>query len=129
MPRFTPGELAVMQILWTHGELKPADIQELFPRRIKNPALRSYLSILLQKGHVVRRRQGKAYYYRATTPRESTFRTMLRELVDSCCEGSTEALLCRLIRLENLSEGELIELKRIAADEATEPDGEQGERK
>ena len=74
MPRFTQGELEVMRILWTRGELKPAEIHAHFPRKIKNPSLRSYLAILLEKGHVVRRRVGKAYYYRAKTRRESTFR-------------------------------------------------------
>ena len=118
MSTFTPGELAVMRILWKHGELKPAEIQEEFPRDIKNPALRSYLSILLQKGHLTRRQKGKAYYYRAKTMRESTFRSMLGELVDACCDGSTEALLCRLIKAENLSEKELLQLKRLAQRDA-----------
>jgi predicted transcriptional regulator len=127
MPRFTPGELAVMRILWEHGELKPAEIQKEFPRQIKNPALRSYLAILVEKGHVTRRRRGRAFYYRAKTRRESTFRTMLRDLVDSCCEGSTEALLCRLIQMEKLSESELIELRRVADGDAAEPPSEQGE--
>ena len=114
MPRFTTGELEVMRILWTHGELKPMEIQRHFPRRIKNPALRSYLSILLEKGHVTRRRKGRAFFYKAKTRRESTFRSMLRELVNSCCDGSTEALLCRLIKSENLTEKELLDLKRLA---------------
>ncbi len=127
MPRFTPGELAVMRILWEHGELKPAEIQNEFPRQIKNPALRSYLAILVEKGHVTRRRKGKAFHYRAKTRRESTFRTMLRELVDSFCEGSTEALLCRLIQMEQLSDKELIELRRVAEGDAAEPACEQGE--
>ena len=61
MPRFTPGELKVMRLLWEHGELKPAELQERFPEPIKNPALRSYLTTLLEKGHVTRRRVGKAY--------------------------------------------------------------------
>ena len=117
MPRFTSGELKVMRILWTHGEMKPAEIQREFPHQIKNPALRSYLTILLEKGHVTRRRRGRAYYYRAKTKRESTFRSMLRELVNSCCGGSTEALLCRLIKSENLSEKDLLELKRLAEGE------------
>ena len=127
MARFTPGELAVMRILWKHGELKPAEIQEEFPRQIKNPALRSYLAILLEKGHVTRRRKGKAYYYRAKTRRESMFHTMLRELVDSCFEGSTEALLCRLIQMEQLSDRELMELRRVADGDAAEPSCDQGE--
>jgi BlaI family penicillinase repressor len=125
MQRFTPGELAVMRILWEHGELKPPEIREHFPREIKDPALRSYLAVLLEKGHVTRRRKGRAYYYRARTPRESAFRQNLKRLVDAFCEGSTEALLVRLIRAERLSEEELIELKR-AAEQEKQARGRQG---
>lgn len=114
MPRFTKGELEIMRILWQHGELKPAEIQERFPWKIKNPSLRSYLTILMEKGHVVRRRIGKAYFYRAKTRRESTFRTMVRDLARTCCDGSMKSLLCQLIQIEKLSEEDLIELKRLA---------------
>ena len=120
MSRFTAGELEVMRILWKHQELKPAEIQALFPREIKNPALRSYLAILLRKGHVARRRVGKAYVYRAKTKRESTFRSMLRELVRVCCDGSVEMLLCHLIKSERLSDEDLLELKRLV-EEAFSP--------
>ena len=54
--QFTKGELEIMRILWKYGELKPAEIHERFPRKIKNSSLRSYLAILLQKGHLARRR-------------------------------------------------------------------------
>ena len=114
MPRFTQGELEIMRILWERGELKPAEIHAHFPRKIKNPSLRSYLAILLDKGHIVRRRVGKAYYYRAKTRRESTFRAMLRDLTRVCCDGSVETLLCQLIRTQKLSEADLLELKRLA---------------
>ncbi len=122
MARFTEGEMEVMKILWEHGELKPAGIQELHPRPIKNPALRSYLKILVEKGHVTRRRVGKAFYYRARTRRETAYRSMLRQIVQSFCGGSTEAFLCNLIREEDLSERELIELKKMA-DAAAEGHG------
>ena len=114
MPQFTPGELLVMQILWEHGEQKPGEIQAMFPREIKNPALRSYLSILLEKGHITRRLKGKAYYYRAKTKQTTAFRSKLQELVDVFCDGSTESLLLNLIRSEKLSKDELLELKRLA---------------
>jgi len=114
MPKFTPGELAVMRILWEHGELKPSEVQEHFPEPIKNPALRSYLAILLEKGHVSRRKVGKAYFYKAATARRTAFRSMIREVVDAYCEGSTKALVLNLIRSEKLSESELLELKRLA---------------
>lgn len=114
MPRFTPGELAVMQILWEHGELKPSDIQEHYPEPIKNPAVRSYLGILLEKGHVSRRKVGKAYFYRATTRRKTAFRSTIREVADAYCDGSARNLILNLIRSEKLSKAELLELKRLA---------------
>ncbi|MHC4402070.1 MAG: BlaI/MecI/CopY family transcriptional regulator [Planctomycetota bacterium] len=114
MPHFTKGELEVMRILWEHGELKPAEIQERFPWALKNPSLRSYLTILLDKGHVVRRRIGKAYFYKAKTRRDSAFRSMVRDVTRVCCDGSVEVLLCQLIRSEKLSEEDLLELKRLS---------------
>src|SRR5262245_3664543 len=92
VPQFTPGELAVMRILWEAGELKPSEIQARFLQPIKNPALRSYLTVLLDKGHVTRRKVGKAFYYRAATRRRTAFRSILREIVDAYCEGSTRNL-------------------------------------
>jgi predicted transcriptional regulator len=114
MSRFTPGELKVMRLLWNHGELKPSELQDRFPEPIKNPALRSYLTTLVDKGHVTRRRVGRAYYYKAATRSRSAFRTMLGELVDSFCGGSVQALVMNIIRSEKLSEDELLALKRLA---------------
>src|SRR5580692_7550222 len=102
MPLFTPGERYVMRVLWQHGELPPTEIQKHYPEPIKNSALRSYLTILVAKGHVTRRKVGKAYYYQAITRSGSAFSTTLRELVDTYCNGSTRALLMNLIRSEQL---------------------------
>ena len=112
MAHLTSGELAVMRLLWQHGEMKPAEIQELFPEPIKNPALRSLLTILCAKGHVTRRKVGKAYYYQAVTRQESAFRTKLRELVDNYCGGSLQALLLGVLEGERLSKDELASLER-----------------
>jgi BlaI family transcriptional regulator, penicillinase repressor len=114
MSRFTLGELKVMRLLWEHGELKPSALQDRFPEPIKNPALRSYLTTLLEKGHVTRRRVGKAYYYKAVTRSRSAFRTMLGELVEAYCGGSIQALVMNIIKSERLSHEDLIELKRLA---------------
>jgi len=116
MPKFTPGALAVMQILWEHGEMKPAEIQDLHPEPIKNPALRSHLAILLEKGHVTRRKSGKAFYYKPVTRRHAAFRSTIREIADAYCEGSAKKLILQLLRAEKISEDELLELKRIADD-------------
>jgi BlaI family transcriptional regulator, penicillinase repressor len=114
MPRFTPGELKVMRLLWEHGEMKPGELQKRFPEPIKNPALRSYLTTLVEKGHVTRRLVGKAFYYKPATRPRSAFRSMLGELVDVYCGGSVQDLVMNIIRSEKLSEDELLALKRLA---------------
>lgn len=103
-----------MQILWEHGELKPADVQERFPEPIKNPALRSYLKILVDKGHVSRRKVGKAFFYKAATRKQAALRSTLRDMVETYFNGSTKSLVLNLIRHEKLSEHDLLELKRLA---------------
>lgn len=124
MARLTPSELNVMRLLWQHGELKPGQLQRLYPEPIKNPALRSLLTILLNKGHVSRRKVGKAYHYKAVTPRQSVYRSTLREVVDSFFNGSTQSLLMNLIRSEELSEAELLKLKQLADEgDAVAPPG------
>lgn len=112
--RFTPGELRVMQALWEHGELKPAEIRERFGEPIKDPALRSYLTILVEKGHVSRRKEGKVYLYSAKTPRKRALSAMLGEIVDSFFAGSTKQLLLSLVETERLSEADLSELRAAA---------------
>lgn len=120
MPQFTSGEMEVMQILWEHGELKPAEIQDVFPREIKNPALRSVLSILVDKGHLTRRQVGKAFVYQARTQRTGALSLMLRELANQFCEGSMRNLLFNLVEAEKLSDDDLAELKRLAHDNSSE---------
>ena len=119
MPRFTAGELEVMRILWERGEMKPSEIQAVFSRPIKNAALRSYLTILHQKGHLNRRRKGNAFFYRPKTKREFTFRSLLGDLVNTFCGGSTEALRCHLIETEKISEKELLALRHAARKKST----------
>jgi BlaI family transcriptional regulator, penicillinase repressor len=114
MARFTANELEVMRILWEHEELKPAEIQARFPRSIKNPALRSQLSILVEKGHIARRKVGKAYFYRAKTRQDRAFRTMMRDMLNVFCAGSARTLVAHMIQAEELSNEDLLELRRMA---------------
>lgn len=117
MATFTSRELEVMRILWTHGSLTPPEIQERHPRDLKNAALRSYLTILVEKGHVVRHRRGRAYVYSAKTRREKSLRARLRELIQGYCDGSASALVCQLMKQEKLSAEELAAIRRLANEE------------
>jgi hypothetical protein len=59
------NELEALRILWEHGDLKPADIQDRFSWPIENATLRSVLVNLVAKKQANRRLQGKAFFYAA----------------------------------------------------------------
>jgi predicted transcriptional regulator len=114
MASFTSSELEVMKILWEHGELKPSQMQDRYPRPIKNAALRFQLKVLLDKGHVARRKIGKAYYYKAVTARQGAFRRMAQRMAEVYCRGSAAGLIAELIKTEKLTKDEIQELQRVA---------------
>lgn len=114
MAHLTAGELEIMKILWEHGALKPAQIQEKFPRPIKNAAVRAALRILMEKEHVVRKKRGKAYYYTAVTPRQNAMKKMIRRVRDVFYAGSTTSLIAHLMETEKLSQEDIRFLKKVA---------------
>ncbi|KAA5542704.1 BlaI/MecI/CopY family transcriptional regulator [Roseiconus nitratireducens] len=124
--RLTPGELKVMRLLWKHGEMKPPEIGERYKPPIKDAALRACLAVLLEKGHVERRREGRAYVYRARTKQHRAYKTMLRELLDNFCDGSARQLMMNLAEQESLSEDDLQEIKRLT--KSTQTPGKKGKR-
>jgi BlaI family transcriptional regulator, penicillinase repressor len=118
MKHLTQGELEVMQVLWGNEWLKPAELQAKFPRPIKNAALRSVLLVLLEKEHVIRKKKGKAYFYKARTKQRRTLKSEARRLADAFSKGSTVALIAQLITMENLSDDDIRELKKIASEKS-----------
>jgi predicted transcriptional regulator len=129
MSSFTAGESEMMRILWDYGEQKPSEIQDRHPRRIKNAALRFQLKILFEKGHIARRKIGKAYYYKAVTQRKGAFKKMVRRVAEIYCQGSTAGLIAELIRTEKLSEKEIRELRQLAEDKRIGRLKEKGDKK
>ncbi len=112
--RFTPGELKVMTVLWQHGELTPPQLLELFPEPMKDPALRSYLTILVEKGHLRRRRMGKAYAYKAVTQERSAFSGMIQQLAEAFGDGSMRSLMLYLAKQEKLTHSDIDEIREAA---------------
>jgi len=128
MSQLTEAELEVMRVLWKHGTMKPPEIEDQLPGK-KNAALRAILQTLCEKGHVSRRKIGRAYYYRAETERESELAKWKTKLAGLFTGGSPRALIAEFIRQEKLSEEDLRELARLAQKSGkpsaeTEPDKE-----
>ncbi len=120
MSQLKKNELEVMRILWDNGPLKPAQIEAEFFWPIENATLRSVLRRLMNKGHVRRRRRGKAFHYRAESPRDGLLASVARQMAHVFSGGSSADLIVQLIKTEHLSKEEFEELRRIAGDLAEE---------
>jgi predicted transcriptional regulator len=94
--------------------MKPAEIEERFPRPISNMALRSLLRVLMEKGHVRRRKSGRAFHYQSITPRSRALKKMTRQMAQVFAGGSSLALIAQLIQSERLTEDDIRELQRLA---------------
>ena len=108
------NEFEVLRILWELGELKPADIQSNFGWEIENATLRSVLRNLLEKGFLVRKKQGKAFLYRARSRRGAQFARTMDRMAEIFTGGSKTELILELLRHEKLSAEEVATLQKIA---------------
>jgi predicted transcriptional regulator len=115
MTELNDTELEVLRILWEEHPLKPAEIQSRFPSPIENATLRSLLVSMVERNHLERRKQGKAFFYSPVARKPGMLRRFSRRLSDVFAGGSPATLIAELIRTENLSEEELEQLRSIAA--------------
>lgn len=127
MHDLNPNEVEALRILWDLGPSKPAEIQKEFGWSIENATLRSVLRSLVEKGLLVREKQGKAFYYRPRVTRRSQLRRTIRRMAEVFAGGSTGNLVLELIRSEKLTAEELAELQRIASGKPSESSANTGE--
>ena len=109
------NELEVLRILWEKGELKPADIQSHFAWQIENATLRSVLVNLVEKKHVARRLQGKAFFYAARIPKASLLQNLTQRLAQVFAGGSHKELVAQLVETADIQPADLQLLRQTAA--------------
>ncbi len=121
MPRqksrlFTDVELEFMKIIWEMDEASPYDINKALlekDRSISIGSIRNVLSIMMQKGYLTRRKQGKAFLYKAKVHKDKARRNMLKDLLANVFEGSELLLVAALFDNRKLKEDELKEMRRL----------------
>ncbi len=121
MPRrksstFTEVELEFMHIIWEKGEVSTDDMLNTLKKRGRNlsdGSIRKILSILQTKGHVVRRRFGRSYIYRAKVERDMAQRSMVQDLLKRAFHGSISLMVAALFDRETIDDEELNEVKKL----------------
>ncbi|MDB6054282.1 MAG: blaI 6 [Verrucomicrobiales bacterium] len=109
------NELEALRILWEQEELKPAEIQERFSWKIENATLRSVLVKLVERGHAIRRMQGKAFFYSARVPKKTLFQSAMRTLAHVFAGGSHKELVAQLMETSDIKPEDVKLLRETAA--------------
>jgi BlaI family penicillinase repressor len=117
-PRFSPGELEIMSMLWAQGPLSLAEAHRCFGRfgrAVGYTTMQTRLNRLVDKGAVRRSRQRPARYEAAVKPEEVGAR-LIDVLLDKLSPDSVVPLVAHLISGRPLSSEEISKLKRLIAE-------------
>ena len=104
-----------MKIVWQMGDATVRDVYEtlLERRKIAYTSVMTMMKVLEGKGHLKRRREDRAFVYRAARPENAVLRSMVGEFVDRVFDGSARPLLVHLLKDRRLTEEEIDELSRL----------------
>ena len=86
-------ERQIMDIVFAKGEASVLQIQDGLPEAPSGMAIRRMLSILEEKGHLKRRKEGREFRYSARQGRKKAGRNALQHVLDTFFEGSVEKAL------------------------------------
>ena len=83
-------ERQIMDSLYSRDSATVNEILEDIPNPPTDKAVRRLLEILEEKGHVKRRKQGRAFVYRPTQSKKRAGEKALRHLLDTFFDGALD---------------------------------------
>ena len=121
--KITDAELTVMQVLWQAGEpLTMAQIRAALPGH-NGDTTKTLLRRLCRKGAVEQEKR-EVYYFRPLVSREAFGGYRTKRLIDKLYAGSAKAMVAALVEREQLSAGDVDELRAMFQTLCREREGE-----
>lgn len=110
-----PLEAEIMRLIWETGETGVDEIHRTLQqsRPIAYTTVMTVMTRLAQRGLLERRKEGRAFLYRATVPRESLAGSTLREWAQRFWGGQTLAAVSFLLGQEKLTEADRAAVRQL----------------
>ena len=121
----TEVELEFLHVVWQQGEVSTEDVQTALRRQghpLSDGSVRKILSILVRKGYLSRRREGRGFIYYAKVPREQANTRMVTDLLKRAFAGNAALMVAALVDSRTVSKKDVDEIKKLMA----EQEGEKG---
>ena len=115
----TEVELEFMQAVWPRGEVASEDVLNVLRRQgrtLSDGSVRKVLSILVEKGYLSRRREGRRFLYKAKVPADQANRKMVVDVLTRAFGGSAALMVAALLDSRAVGEGEIEEIKKMIAE-------------
>lgn len=111
-------QLAVMKLLWEHGEMTVAELQEVLSADapLAYSTVATVVSRMEKKGLVAHRREERVFYYRAAVTEDDAGQTMVGEIVDRIFGGRPSELVNQLLDTDHVDAKELSRIKALVAE-------------
>jgi len=106
-------ELEVMKALWKLERGTVYEVQKTIRGRRAYSTIQTMLNALERKGLVGHDVEERTFIYYPEVSRARSLQDHLRDLVDRVFDGSVEAVLTSLGKVEGLSDEQLAELRRL----------------
>jgi len=111
----TEGELEILKVLWERGPCTGREVLDVLSQQRARAytSVMSVLNIMVDKGQVVRKPQGRAFLYSAKRPREKTLGSMVSSLLGRAFEGSAASLVSQVLDQSQPTSVELELIRKV----------------
>ncbi|PSQ69295.1 MAG: BlaI family transcriptional regulator [Bacteroidetes bacterium QH_1_64_81] len=108
-------EMEVLHHVWDLGEATVADVREriLEDRDVAYTTIMTVMKKLAEKGYLDYHKEGRSYVYQPAQEPNEVQHSLLRRLMDKVFEGSPSALVQTLVKREDLSDDERVEIRAL----------------
>lgn len=120
----TELELEILKILWRESPLPVREVRrrlgEDAGRALAHSSVITVLNIMVRKGYLKRRKQGKAFLFAPKAERQETSGGIVADLVARLFDGSPAEMMLNLIETGDLEADELDEMRKLINRKAKE---------
>jgi BlaI family penicillinase repressor len=115
LPELTPAQREIMEIVWQCDEVSASEVRRILSkmRRVARNTVRTLLERMEEKGWIKHREEGRTFLYSAAQPRQATIGQKVKEIVETVCGGSPEALVTALLDYRGLNSEELERIRQM----------------
>ena len=112
-PSLSRRERQILDVVYALGRASAAEVVTRLPDAPSKTAVRTFLRILEEKGHLVHEEDGRTYVYRPCRPRERAGAGAFRRVLDVFFGGSLEEAVAAHLG-ESAEDLDDAQLKRLA---------------